>query len=93
MEPSATELEQMFGKDVSAGHIVDSYRVKVAPEGVRNKVSIDKDDRDARLAQHGRQSAVDLVTFRHQLKRSEEHPAHPAHESVSFDCRQRGHNQ
>ena len=78
MEPAATDLEQMFGKDVPPGHIVDSYQVKVAPEGVRNKVSIDKDDRDARLAEHGSQSAVDLVTFRHQLKRSEEHPAHPA---------------
>jgi hypothetical protein len=61
MEPAATDLEQMFGKDVPPGHIVDSYQVKVAPERVRNKVSIDKDDRDARLAEHGSQSAVDPV--------------------------------
>src|SRR5262249_46640844 len=33
MEPAATELEQVFGKDVSAGNIVDSYEVKFAPEG------------------------------------------------------------
>jgi hypothetical protein len=77
MEPAATELEQVLGKDVSAGNIVDSYEVKFAPEGVRNKVSIDKDDRDARFAQQGRQSAVDLVTFRYQLIRSEEDPTHP----------------
>jgi hypothetical protein len=32
MEPAATDLEQMFGKDVPPGHIVDSYQVKVAPE-------------------------------------------------------------
>jgi hypothetical protein len=61
MEPAATELEQVLGKDVSAGNIVDSCEIKVAPEGVRNKVSIDKDDQDARFAQQGRQSAVDLV--------------------------------
>jgi hypothetical protein len=37
---------------------------------VSNKVSIDKDDRNARLAEHGSQSAVDLVTFRYQLNQA-----------------------
>jgi hypothetical protein len=57
----------------------------VAPEGVRNKVSIDKDDRDACLAQHGCQSAVDLVSFGHQLVGSEEDPAHPALDELAAE--------
>ena len=50
METPTAELKQVLCKNKSAGHIIDSYEIEVAPEGVRNKVSIDKNDRYARLA-------------------------------------------
>src|ERR1700722_13430368 len=72
----------MLGKNESAGHVVNSNQIEVAPEGVRHKVSIDKNDRYARLAKHRRQSAVNLVSFGYQLVGSEEDPAHLAFDEL-----------
>ena len=83
METAAAELEQVLGENTIPRPRCRFPRDQVAPERVWDKVTIDKDDRDACVAQHGRQSTVEPHHLRRQLVGIDEDAAHPASRTVA----------
>ena len=75
-EAARTELDEMLGKQVAAGEVVDADEVEVATMRERADVAIEEDDRNACITEALRDSPIRHFVIRRVFKGREEHAAH-----------------
>ena len=74
-EAARTELDEMLGKQVTAGEVVDADEVEVATMRERADVAIEEDDRNACIAEALGDSPIRHFVIRRVFKGRKEHAA------------------
>ncbi len=72
----AVELQQVIGHHETAGEIVDSHQIKLAPAWEAAYVAVQKRYRDSGLSQAIGQFPIHLLSMFDMLERREEHAGH-----------------
>ena len=68
----------MLGDDVAGPAVVDADEVVMPALRIGHDRAVEKDDGDAGLVQRARDAGIDVVFFRRELERREEHTRDPA---------------